>query len=432
MFFFYKNLLEFQLIDMDLNVAFKIGNKMKSSLLLALFTFIQATLCVPQQGNRPFNPAVPPFRPTTVSYSAFEADDTDASQSQLTPTKIPSYSENPYPFKNALPLIQQRPQTRNEPLQQFRRPQEFRHPSPNDLEDELKEKEEEEPDRLSVLLPQSKFDCTGKNTGYYADEGLGCEVFHYCQDNAKHSWICPEGFSFHQVHLICMPTGHDNICTQSTKYHFVNEYLYKPINLEEHQSKPNITLRYSERFYPDNYNYQQEYNDEDVEQPPKYKQPARPHAQITQTPAPYRPVQVPKRPYPSQFTPTYRPETTLQQVFRSPEEKKNKKEKHTKIDSFSAFSNKNNDEASSSTGLVTEETVVECENKQNDKLKSPNLITQDQDPVATNISTNNSSTAVDTVASSTSVSDLNSTISLSAALHEDSAPTSIPQTNFFL
>lgn len=64
--------------------------------------------------------------------------------------------------------------------------------------EELEEKEEE-PDRLTLLLPQSKFDCVNKQTGYYADEDLNCEVFHYCQDNAKHSWICPEGFTFHQV-----------------------------------------------------------------------------------------------------------------------------------------------------------------------------------------------------------------------------------------
>lgn len=64
---------------------------------------------------------------------------------------------------------------------------------------ELEEEELEEPDRLSLLLPNSKFTCSTKNTGYYADEELGCEVFHYCQDNAKHSWICPEGFTFHQV-----------------------------------------------------------------------------------------------------------------------------------------------------------------------------------------------------------------------------------------
>jgi hypothetical protein len=61
------------------------------------------------------------------------------------------------------------------------------------------EEEKEEPDRLTQLLPQSKFTCGGKKTGYYADEGLDCEVFHYCQDSARHSWICPEGFVFHQV-----------------------------------------------------------------------------------------------------------------------------------------------------------------------------------------------------------------------------------------
>lgn len=114
----------------------------------------------------------------------------------------------------------------------------------------LEAEEKEEPDRLTILLPQSKFDCVGKQTGYYADEELNCEVFHYCQDNARHSWICPEGFTFHQVHLICMPPNGDINCKKSSQYHFVNEYLYKPLNLEEAESKPNVTLRYSERFFP--------------------------------------------------------------------------------------------------------------------------------------------------------------------------------------
>ncbi|KMQ89145.1 putative proteinv, partial [Lasius niger] len=69
---------------------------------------------------------------------------------------------------------------------------------PNGPTQEELEEEKEEPDRLSLLLPQSRFDCVNKQTGYYADEDLNCEVFHYCQDNAKHSWICPEGFTFHQ------------------------------------------------------------------------------------------------------------------------------------------------------------------------------------------------------------------------------------------
>lgn len=50
-----------------------------------------------------------------------------------------------------------------------------------------------------------------------------------------------------------MPPGGDNICEKSSQYHFVNEYLYKPVNLEEHQQEPNISLRYSERYYPGNY-----------------------------------------------------------------------------------------------------------------------------------------------------------------------------------
>lgn len=48
-----------------------------------------------------------------------------------------------------------------------------------------------------------------------------------------------------------MPPSNDNSCQQSSKYHIVNDYLYKPINLEEHQTRPNVTLRYSERYYPE-------------------------------------------------------------------------------------------------------------------------------------------------------------------------------------
>ncbi|CAG4943440.1 unnamed protein product [Colias eurytheme] len=131
-------------------------------------------------------------------------------------------------------------------------------------EEELEEKEE--PDRLSNLLQQSKFDCATRKSGYYADEDLNCEVFHYCQDNVKHSWICPDGFTFHQVHLICMPPTHDNICQKSSKYHFVNEYLYKQINDEEVQRKPNAPIRYSERYYPSEVYTDDRYEREDEEE----------------------------------------------------------------------------------------------------------------------------------------------------------------------
>lgn len=54
----------------------------------------------------------------------------------------------------------------------------------------------------------------------------------------------------YQVHLICMPPNGDISCKKSSQYHFVNEYLYKPLNLQEAETKPNVTLRYSERYYP--------------------------------------------------------------------------------------------------------------------------------------------------------------------------------------
>ncbi|XP_017061897.1 putative mediator of RNA polymerase II transcription subunit 26 [Drosophila ficusphila] len=145
-------------------------------------------------------------------------------------------------------------------------------------ESEEEEDEVEEPDRLSTLLSKSSFSCNDRNSGYYADESLSCEVFHYCQESQKHSWICPEGFTFHQIHLICMPPSHDNICKQSSKYHIVNDYLYKPINLQEHQSKPNVTLRYSERYFPENYYEHERYDDEEEELP------AAPRPRIQQQP----------------------------------------------------------------------------------------------------------------------------------------------------
>lgn len=123
----------------------------------------------------------------------------------------------------------------------FRIRDEVRQQQKQELEDEL---EEEEPDRLALLLEKSDFQCQGRSAGYFADEGLGCEVFHYCNDNQKHSWICPEGFSFHQVHLICMPAGADNVCQQSSKYHFVNDYLYKALNMVMDRSGCDLVDRF--------------------------------------------------------------------------------------------------------------------------------------------------------------------------------------------
>ncbi|XP_015590903.1 uncharacterized protein LOC107265698 [Cephus cinctus] len=188
------------------------------------------------------------------------------------------------------------------------------------LEAEELEEEKDEPDRLAILLQQSKFDCINKQTGYYADEELNCEVFHYCQDNAKHSWICPEGFTFHQVHLICMPPNGDITCKKSSQYHFVNEYLYKPLNLAEAENKPNVTLRYSERFYPANI-YTDERESGDYQITPTGSSggglPRRPLPQqvfLGQQPS-LGPLSQRSQP---QIAPQFR--VPVNQVFRSPEE----------------------------------------------------------------------------------------------------------------
>lgn len=69
-----------------------------------------------------------------------------------------------------------------------------------------------------------------------------------------------------------MPPSGDNICEKSSQYHFVNEYLYKPLNYEEVQRKPNVTLRYSDRYYPEAYYPAEE---EQESQQPARRQPVR-------------------------------------------------------------------------------------------------------------------------------------------------------------
>lgn len=70
-----------------------------------------------------------------------------------------------------------------------------------------------------------------------------------------------------------MPPSGDNICQKSSEYHFVNEYLYKPLNQAEHDTKPNVTIRYSDRYYPEHYNLGNEQESEEEEE--QYQAPRR-------------------------------------------------------------------------------------------------------------------------------------------------------------
>lgn len=63
-----------------------------------------------------------------------------------------------------------------------------------------------------------------------------------------------------------MPPGQsDSICQKSSKYHFVNDYLYKPINEEEVQRKPSLALKYSDRYYPAEVYTDDRYEEEEEE-----------------------------------------------------------------------------------------------------------------------------------------------------------------------
>jgi len=70
------------------------------------------------------------------------------------------------------------------------------------------------------MLMKSEFNCIGRKNGYYADEGLECEIFHYCADGVMHSWLCPEGASFHQVNFISFQSF------TSQNLHFFYFFLY--------------------------------------------------------------------------------------------------------------------------------------------------------------------------------------------------------------
>ncbi|XP_018318663.1 uncharacterized protein LOC108732390 isoform X5 [Agrilus planipennis] len=262
------------------------------------------------------------FGPPQSSFEDFKSNDEDSRESVKTASshnRPPYLPEENYPslhLRNQIPHSQPKPQPK--PVQQYLQPviSQTRSKPPTQYKKPLnlkniEEEEDQTPDRLTELLPRSNFNCLNKQTGYYADESLGCEVFHYCQENARHSWICPEGFTFHQLHLICMPPSKENICTESSKFHIVNDYLYKPVNLEEHQRKPNVTLRYHERYYPEEYHQypENDYDDELQQRRPHVSPTKQHHTQVVR-----RPTQIP------QFQATIRPETNIGQVYRSPED----------------------------------------------------------------------------------------------------------------
>ncbi|XP_035206241.1 uncharacterized protein LOC118181263 [Stegodyphus dumicola] len=54
-------------------------------------------------------------------------------------------------------------------------------------------------------IPLTSFNCSDKPyiPGYYADLETGCQAFHLCFGNSKHSFLCPLGTIFNQAVLTC-------------------------------------------------------------------------------------------------------------------------------------------------------------------------------------------------------------------------------------
>lgn len=115
-----------------------------------------------------------------------------------------------------------------------------------------------------------------------------------------------------------MPPNGDVMCKKSSQYHFVNEYLYKPLNLQEAESKPNVTLRYSERYFPgDIFTDERESEDYSPTHTPTKRPTHHQNIFINQSPTTPNSLPTAARPTP-QNIPQYR--VASNQVFRSPEE----------------------------------------------------------------------------------------------------------------
>lgn len=190
--------------------------------------------------------------------------------------------------------------------------------APQQSSQSAEEEEEEKPNPLTLLLEKSTFTCSGKSDGYYSDSSVQCQVFHYCVGGAKHSWMCPEGTVFHQVHLNCVPSSQD-ICKDAENFYFVNDYLHKELD----DRGPNNTILYAQRYYPEGYvlgdtftspSGGRSYQPQQAQQFPPQPQPQGPPAS-----GQFRPQSVQRRP-PAQFQPQQFPAASPPQYAAQPQQ----------------------------------------------------------------------------------------------------------------
>lgn len=219
-----------------------------------------------QQAQQQPQPQAQSFRPQ-VAAAPQQSYDPSAYQQQAQPAPRRQSVQN---FGGSLSRSQQQGQ------------QQDRQQQPQSEEEE----EENKPNPLTLLLEKSTFSCSGKTDGYFADNSVACQVFHYCVAGAKHSWMCPEGTVFHQVHLNCVPSSQD-ICQTAEKFYFVNDYLHKELDAKG----PNNTVLYAQRYYPDGYVLGDPFTAPSGQQQPQAPQQYQPEPQQQQRPRQQAPQQ---------------------------------------------------------------------------------------------------------------------------------------------
>lgn len=52
-------------------------------------------------------------------------------------------------------------------------------------------------------IPKTSFTCPGQKPGFYADTEAGCQVFHFCFQDKRTSFLCGNGTIFHQKLFTC-------------------------------------------------------------------------------------------------------------------------------------------------------------------------------------------------------------------------------------
>ncbi|GFU15438.1 chitin-binding type-2 domain-containing protein [Nephila pilipes] len=89
------------------------------------------------------------------------------------------------------------------------------------------------------VIPKTSFLCSDQlyNPGFYADIETRCQVFHYCYEHRKESFLCPLGTIFNQPILSC-DYWYSSNCTTAPAYYYVNvkENPSKTTNLFGDQS----------------------------------------------------------------------------------------------------------------------------------------------------------------------------------------------------